>query len=380
MSPEPWGKIFISKHNYAIALARRDNEVYFFNSVRSGLTPGSFKVRESGYNNLKIVEFRSPFPLKMKFHAKKLYGYLMNLHLKYILKRISLKADIIWDFNSSFEYGDLSAFYPAFSIFQPVDQIRKDMVNKKADVLVTISEKIASQYNNQNTPRLVVSHGVAENFVQLALRPPQLKINQPLKAGYIGNLCIESLDRNLLQQLIANYPNVEFHLVGPYNTSDNNLGAGDDNETNRFFSFLKNARNVVLYGTKSQSEVAALLDTFDINLLCYKATPTYQSDNSHKVLEYMAAGKVVVSSYLSMYEGSNLIQMAKEVDSFLELFRTVKENIESYNGASLQQERKKLALNNSYEKQISKIETFIAGLSTIDNPIPEKDLVSESYS
>ncbi len=381
LSPEPWGKIFISKHNYAIALARRRNEVYFFNSVRAGLLPGKFSVRESGYSNLKIVEFRPPFPLALKFHAKKLYGYLMNLYLKYISKALALKPDIIWDFNSSYEYGDLSAFHPAFTIFQPVDQIRKEMAHKKADVLVTISAKIADQYQNPDAPKLVVSHGVAENFVQLALRPPQSKNNKPLRAGYIGNLCIESLDRNLLIELIQNNTDVEFHLVGPYGASDNNLGTAEDSESNRFFSFLKEAKNVILYGAKTQPEVAALLDGFDINLICYKATPTYQSDNSHKVLEYMAAGKVLVSTYLSNYEGSKLIEMSKGgVSEFLELFAGVKNNIDSYNTVSRQQDRKQLALDNSYDKQIAKIETFIAGLRGEPRTVPEKKLVTESFS
>jgi hypothetical protein len=110
-----------------------------------------------------------------------------------LLKTLSLKPDIIWDFNSSFEYGDLNTFHPAFIIFQPVDQIRKEMAQKKADVLVTISAKIADQYQNPDTPRLVVSHGVAENFVQLALRPPQSKNNKPLRPAISGTYALKAL-------------------------------------------------------------------------------------------------------------------------------------------------------------------------------------------
>jgi hypothetical protein len=182
-------------------------------------------------------------------------------------------------------------------------------------------------------------------------------------------------------KLIQSNPDVEFHLVGPYGASDNNLGTAEDSESNRFFSFLKEAKNVILYGAKSQPEVAALLDGFDINLICYKATPTYQSDNSHKVLEYMAAGKVLVSTYLSNYEGSKLIEMSKGgVSEFLELFAGVKNNIDSYNAFSRQQDRKHLALDNSYDKQIAKIETFIAGLRGEPRTVPEKKLVTESFS
>jgi len=295
----------------------------------------------------------------MKFHARKLYGYLMNLHLKFILKKLSFKPDIVWDFNSSFEYGDLSAFYPAFRLFQPVDQIRKELLGKDADAFVTISEKIAEQYTTAGVPKLVVSHGVADLFIQLAQKPPKLDINSPIKAGYIGNLCIESLDKELLQQLITHFPDVQFHLVGPYDKGDNNLVAGFDDENHRFVSFLRSSKNVVLYGPRSQKEVAELLTNFDINLLCYRRTSTYQNDNSHKVLEYMAAGKVIVSTALSFYKDNDLLQMAEGMDNYLELFGRVKENIDWFNSAELQQRRKQLALNNSYEKQISKIEDFL---------------------
>ena len=376
LSPEAWGKIYISKHNYCIALAKRGNEVYFFNSVRADLAPGGYRVRDSGFENLKIVEFRSPFPLAMKFHARRLYGYLMNLHLKYVLKKLSLKPDIVWDFNSSFEYGDLSAFHPAFRIFQPVDQIRKELLDKDADAFVTISEKIADQYNKEGVPKLVVSHGVADIFIQLAQKPPRLDINRPIKAGYIGNLCIESMHKQLLQQLVAHFPDVEFHLVGPYDKGDNNLVAGLDDEHHRFVTYLRNAKNVVLYGPRSQKDVADMLDTFDINLLCYRKTASYQNDNSHKVLEYMAAGKVIVSTALSFYKGNQLLQMAEGIDNYLDLFGRVREKIDWYNSAELQQQRKQLALNNSYEKQISKIEDFLNNIPDGKQIKRDKALVS----
>lgn len=31
ISPEPWGKMMISKHHYALELAKLGNEVYFLN-------------------------------------------------------------------------------------------------------------------------------------------------------------------------------------------------------------------------------------------------------------------------------------------------------------------------------------------------------------
>lgn len=363
LSPEHWGNIMISKHNYAVALARRGNTVYFFNPIDESMKPGGLTVSPTPFPGLSVVQFRPWFPLLLKFKARKIYDLLMRLELKRVLKKLSVKPDIVWDFNCSYEFPDLSVFGAACTVFQPVDFIKPDVRSKKADVMVTISSRILQQYERTDTPRLLVSHGVSEEFVKLANMTVKPSNGLPVRVGYVGNLTIGSLDRELLRRLIEGNPASEFHLVGPYNKQNNNLGINSDvGEMAQFADFLSTTPNVKLYGTKPAAQVAEMLPGFDILLICYKATTTFQSDNSHKILEYMAAGKLILTTYLAAYEGNDLILMSGEGKNheLLELFKKAAGNLSFYNADEMQQRRKRIAIDNSYDKQLSKIEEFIS--------------------
>lgn len=363
ISSELWGKLFISKHNYAIALAKRGNKVYYFNPIDHSLRPGTLRVEPSGHHpNLLIVHSRPLFPMWFKFHARILFDRLIRWHVKWVQRKLGAKPDIIWDFYCSYLYDDLSAFGASLSIFQPVDQLADEVRNKKADVVVSISDNLLNQYYRKDVPSIKVNHGLGEAYVQLAERAPVTAINDPVKAGYIGNLSIDSLDRETLLKTITMNPQVQFHFIGPVTMKENNLGHNsDENEFNRFIGQLRAQKNVVLYGAKTQQEIAAMLDSFDVLLVCYKATPTYKNDNTHKVLEYLASGKVVVSTYLSAYAGSELVVMspADRNEEWPAVFAKVIADISAYNTPALQERRKSFAAENSYERQIQKIEKFI---------------------
>lgn len=363
ISSELWGKLFISKHNYAIALAKRGNRVYYFNPIDHSLKPGTLRVEPSGaHPNLLIVHSRPLFPMWFKFHARSLFDQLIKWHIRRVERKLKARPDIIWDFYCSYLYNDLSAFGASLSIFQPVDQLGDDVRNKKADVVVSISDNLLSQYYRKDVPSLKVNHGLGDAYVQLAERAPVIITNAVVKAGYIGNLSIDSLDRETLVKTILANPQVMFHFIGPVTLKENNLGHNSSEEAfNKFIAHLRSQKNVVLHGAKNQQEIAAVLDTFDVLLICYKATPTYRNDNTHKVLEYLAAGKVVISTYLSAYADGDLIAMSSEDrnDEWPALFAKVTGNLQEYNAVEHQERRKSFAAQNSYERQIQRIENFI---------------------
>ncbi|MGB8191588.1 MAG: hypothetical protein WCF67_06700 [Chitinophagaceae bacterium] len=360
LSPENWGQLLISKHNYAIALGRGGNKVHFL-TLTDTLRSGEISAFDSGFENLTIVRFKPNIPLSLKFRARPLYNFLMKFFMRRMLKKLSVKPDIVWDFNCSYEYPDLSVFGAAHTIYQPVDFIKPDARTKKADIMVTISEKILQQYQRTDTPKLLVSHGISGEYAKLAAQPPVTEQPQRVKAGYIGNLTIDSLDRQLLKRLVAENPEVEFHIIGPLDKKNNNLGIDiKDTEMEELAQFLKTAANVVLYGSRPSAEVSQMISGFDVLLICYKTTSTFQGDNSHKMLEYMASGKLILTTYLSAYDGNELVVMspAGKNEELPRLFKAAVGNLAHYNSADLQNRRKQVALENTYDKQILKIEDF----------------------
>lgn len=364
ISSERWGDIFISKHNYAIALAKRGNKVFFLNPIDSSLRPGEVRLDESGVHpSLKIITYRPWFPMWFKFHLRSLFEVLIGSSIKRMIAGLTIQPDIVLDFNCAYLYNDLSIFGAPLNIFFPVDMLATNARDKKADMIVSISDLILDQYHPKNVPRLKLNHGLGEAFVAEAESPSLNGNHEKLRVGYIGNLAMDALDRDIFFRLIEENPDISFNIIGPTSGKDNNLGVrGADDHIMTFVMKLKEHKNVMLHGAKRQSEIPALLNSFDILLLCYRRTDSFKCDNSHKMIEYLSSGKVVVCTYLSAYEGSELVQMSKEGrnDELPSLFKAVVKNIDIHNGETMQRKRREFALTNTYEKHISRIGSFIS--------------------
>ena len=362
ISSEEWGKIFISKHHYAATLAQLGNTVYFLNPVSNKLKIGEIQIKTSSINkNLSVITYRPFFPWLIKFHAKWLFNILIKFQLRKISQKIKTRIDIVWDFNCSFLYHNLSVLKAGINIFHPVDKISLDAVNKKADIVFSVSSLILKDYKVPNIPKFLINHGVSKRFEEVACCPPIINIydNRKIKACYIGNLLIPSLNRDLVEQVITGNPGIEFSFIGPYSTKQNNIYSDFNTEDEKFIHALKSKSNVKLQGILSTDEIASQINKFDLFFICYKNSKHYRCDNSHKVLEYLSTGKVVVSTPISFYQNSDLLQMSKGEDDFNILFSEVISNLKFFNSEEMMNKRKAFAKSNTYEKHIKKIETLI---------------------
>jgi hypothetical protein len=83
-----------------------------------------------------------------------------------------------------------------------------------------------------------------------------------------------------------------------------------------------------------------------------------KGSNSHKIIEYLSTGKVVISSHISSYEKTDLIEMVDEFtnEKFPDLFKKIISNLTYYNSPEQQKKRIEYALDNTYKKQIERIE------------------------
>jgi len=115
-----------------------------------------------------------------------------------------------------------------------------------------------------------------------------------------------------------------------------------------------------LHGVTEQEALAKAMQDMDVFLFVYSANADMNAaSNSHKLLEYISTGKTVVSTYVSTYKGTALLEMCKDENELPALFNQVKDNISQYNSIDKQQARISYALNNSYAAQIDKIEKLL---------------------
>jgi hypothetical protein len=160
----------------------------------------------------------------------------------------------------------------------------------------------------------------------------------------------------MLLKIIQDHPNVDFYFYGKAEKS------GADQESDGFIDALHSLPNALLNGIITPKDLAKKLIVHDGFLLCYDPSKELNSgSNSHKLLEYMAIGKIIVSSYLFEYENTDLFQMSNQKDNsdFALLFENAIENIEELNGLSNMDKRRKFALDNSYSNQINRIEDYL---------------------
>jgi len=198
--------------------------------------------------------------------------------------------------------------------------------------------------------------------------------NRPIKAGYVGNLLMPYIDREAMLALIERRSDVEFHLWGPREPKESNVGAEGD--AARFIRDLMLHRNVILHGPRTPSEISGQIADMDLLLLCYAVDrdPNHGC-NSHKILEYMSTGRVIVANHVSDYSARpHLIEMVPADGSrtLADLFDSVVNDLERYNGSSYRERRLRYVLDNSYSKQIDRISSFrneLAQSSPIDGAL-----------
>ena len=371
LSPQGWGKMWVSKHHYAIELANRGNKVYFVSPP--SLDKKSHGIRFSqpvaGLDHLFEVKYSLFFPYAIRFHWKWLFNQLMYLIIRRIRKKISEPIDIVWDFTSSGYFSSLKSWYAYLNIYHPMDQIAQKIPNTKgAQVIFSVSEVILEVFNETNIPKYFINHGLGGGFLEYAYEARKNKhvyspSSEP-KIGYIGNLLIPCIDRPTFKQIILENPQVEFHFWGNYKLKNNN---GDD-EVLSFIGFLQNQKHVFLHGPVSPDVLVKEMSAIDIFLICYSIEKDpNNSSNSHKILEYLSTGKGVVSNYISSYSDTSVLEMLREEENsrLPKLFIEVVDNLEKINSVERRLERIEFAIDNTYANQINRIENILIKLALL---------------
>ncbi len=366
ISPEYWGTNHVSKHHYALELAINGSLVYY-------LDPPSnknevLKVSEK----LKVVKYRRRFKginrLPDRFRIS-----LMKIEISDILKIIQVPIDIVWSFDP-FRFQDLDLFKVSCRIFHSVDLISSKWdkyTAMKADLVLTTNSIILNRYRDVSCPKYNIGHGLSRCF----LEPENLPQVQPLKRtpnrvaiGYCGNLLIQYLDREIFTEIIIDNPELDFYLIGPFHES--NISRNVSKEAKEFIDILKAQKNCFLLGAKPPEELYQYLDQMDILLICYQ-TQHYLNEvaDSHKTLEYLSTGKVVVSSYMLSYKSrGDLIEMSKDNSQLGLLLAKVAKNLNIFNSQERKATRTTYARERSYYNKIKAIERLIPDELVMLNP------------
>lgn len=372
ISPQDWGKMLLSKHHYAIELAKSGNKVYFLNppDQQASMKPGEIVVKESAIHpNLYMIHHRLYFPFALKFKALSLFHLLMARQVRRIIKAIGQTPGVIW----SFDIGNLYPFrlfsQVPLKVFYPVDEPLQPAAiaaAQNASVIFSVTNEILAKYHQYQVPKYFIHHGVSESFLG-KLSAQDWRPSDKIRVGYSGNMLRGDIDRETVLKIVKENPSIEFHFFGSYENKQSNIGGSASSDSVEFIGQLQGLSNVKMRGVLSQDELANSFNQMDAFLVCYDIQKDQsKGTNYHKLMEYIGTGKVIVSNNVTTYQHlPDIISMTASRDhnnGLPALFKEVVSNLSAHNSPDKMALRRKFAMDNTYPKQLERIAGLLSKL------------------
>lgn len=347
ISPESWDHIFVSKHHYAIHLGKRSNKVFFLNPPSAHNS-----VVHTEYVNVFSIGYRG-FPKGLRFYPPFLQRFFIRNKFNELQKLCGDTFDVVWSFDNSV-FFDFSALPKNVLKICHIVDLNQNFQTRKAaataNVCFCTTELIKSRLSVFNSKVFKINHGF--NASALETQSVFLPGESAIKVLYAGNLSMPYIDWELIGVLVNDNPGVDFIFVGPEGDRH-----GDDAKQK-----VRVSKNTFFVGRVKSDDLLCYYRASDILLVAYKERYHADQANPHKVMEYMASGRILVSTYtdeLRSMRDEQLICMSGTNAELPLLFSLALKNLLEWNGYDKAERRKKWAMNNTYDKQIERIEFII---------------------
>ena len=293
----------------------------------------------------------------MRFWPKWIRDIYTYAKWKKLQKICDTEFDIIWSFDNSVFY-DLDALpEKVLKVSHMVDlnqNFQFEKATRSADLCIAVSDYILERQLTFNKNSFKITHGYSSKQIFRDL--PQLPGQNRIKAMYVGNLAMSYLDWATLYEACENNSLVDFIFIGP-GKEDVNPG---NNPTYPFKEKVLKLDHCYFIERIPSEHLMGFLQVSDLLLICYQEKYHKEQSNPHKLMEYLASGKPIVATYTSEYiELRDLIQMSKENRQWPGKFRETISNLEKLSSPDITALRSQFAIENTYDKQISKIELII---------------------
>lgn len=318
---------------------------------------------QEGQGNLYIY---SPPPIFFPFDN---YFMLINsinqaillFYLKKVLKRLQLSPSILWIFHPRNSIL-LGLFSEKISIYHCIDEYSIEKENrmrkrvlanlersamKKADIVFTCTEALYMAKKHLHKNIHLLRGGVDIKSFKIALLngskiPPDIERIKPPRIGFSGTID-GRIDINLIFNIASQRPEWSIVLLGA-----NRLNHKAD-------KFLKGLKNIHFLGVKRHKEIPYYLMAMDICIIPYLLNEFTRFIFPLKFLEYLAAGKPVISTPLPELEFfKDDILIATDNKEFIKHIEYL-----LINGDNSYLERLNIAESNSWEIRVEEASHII---------------------
>jgi len=196
-----------------------------------------------------------------------------------------------------------------FRFAPPSLREREQLLISRADVVFTGGYQLFQSKSRYHSNVHFYGCGVdAEHYRKARLAETELPaevVNLPKPIfGYFG-VIDERLDYDLLAQLAQEMPDASIVMVGPFAKVEQQS--------------VPNFPNIHWLGQRAYGDLPALVKSFDVCLMPFALNEATQYINPTKTLEYMAAGKPVVSTAVPdvLHHFTPIVDVALNAEEFL---------------------------------------------------------------
>jgi glycosyltransferase involved in cell wall biosynthesis len=237
------------------------------------------------------------------------------------LLRRRFASPIQWFYSPMAAPYFLDSFDAAATVYDCMDELaqfrfappslrqREELLISRADVVFTGGYQLFQSKSRYHSNVHFYGCGVdAEHFSKA--RQPETTVPAEVAAlprpifGYFG-VIDERLDYALLAQIAQEMPDASIVMVGPFAKVEQDS--------------LPNFPNIHWLGQRAYTDLPALVKSFDVCLMPFALNDATQYINPTKTLEYMAAGKSVVSTAVPdvVHHFTPIVDVAQTAEEFI---------------------------------------------------------------
>jgi glycosyltransferase involved in cell wall biosynthesis len=271
------------------------------------------------------------------------------------IAKLNLKNIVIWSYLPTFVEA-YNAIPAKLRVFDAVDnwlehsaynkikdrlKLNYDIIKHKSDIIFTTSQEMVNYFDKEKGV-YYIPNGVQW---QMYKNPPKIvsrdiaSLPRPI-IGYVGILQQDRIDLELIHYIATKNPKKTFVFVGPV----------WPNFRKKLMSRLGGIPNIHFLGRKHYWEIPAYDSQFDVAIIPHLLNEFGKHTSLLKMMEYLAAGKPVVSTPTSGTDAfKKIVKLAATPEQFNKAIISAlsKDSLEAY------KQRQEVAWHYSWTEQVN---------------------------
>jgi len=277
---------------------------------------------------------------------------------KRLVKYLNINIDVVWSFDP-YRFQSFENFDNSFKIYHAADVHKieyEKLIASNSNLVVAPSYEIVKRLSKYNKNTIKINHGITDDYFETSRELVNLNKGNKIAIGILGNFNYPYLDAKTLYRTVKYCGNYNFYFIGPIEKSN----ISNIKPNYELYNKLNKLINFKFIGEIDSIKLPSFLSNFDGFVMCYDSKKySIETSNSHKIMQFLSTGKIIVSHYVSEYSNTNLFVMVQNNINFPLITDSVFSNIEYHNCSKFRNQRISYAKNNIYSTLIKSIDNYI---------------------